>query len=80
MISLKNVMALIDSGADQSCIRKGIIPTKYYERAEENLCSANGEPLNIRYKLNKGYIQNNGYCFKNIFLIVQNITHDIILG
>ena len=47
---------------------------------KEQLCSANGEPLNTRYKVNKGYIQNNGYCFKNIFLIVQNITHVIILG
>jgi len=36
--------------------------------------------LNIRYKLNEGYIQNNGYYFKNIFRIVQNITHDIIFG
>ena len=36
--------------------------------------------MNARYKLNKGYIQNNGYYFKRIFLIVQNISHDIILG
>jgi len=35
--------------------------------------------LNIKYKLNKGYIQNNDYCFKNIFRIVQSITHDLIL-
>ena len=35
--------------------------------------------MNIRYTLNKGYIQNNGYCFENIFLIAENITHDIIL-
>ena len=44
------------------------------------MCSANGEPLDTRYKLNEGYIQNNAYCIKNIFLIAQNITHDIILG
>ena len=36
--------------------------------------------MNARYKLNKGYIQNNGYYFKSIFLIVQNITLEIILG
>ena len=75
-----SAVALIDSGADQNYIREGMIPTKYYERTKEQLCSSNGEPLNTRYKLNKGYIQNNGYCFKQIFLIVQNITHDIILG
>ena len=68
-----NAVALIDSGADQNCISEGIIPTKYCERTKEQLRSANGKTLNIRYKLNKGYIQNNGYCFKNIFLIVQNI-------
>ena len=75
-----SAVPLIDSGADQNCILEGMIPTKYCERKKEQLCSANGEPLNTRYKLNKGYIQNNGYCFKNIFLIVQNITHVIILG
>ena len=36
--------------------------------------------MNTRYKLNKGYIQNKGYCFKNTFLIIQNITYDIIPG
>jgi len=41
---------------------------------------ANGESLNIKYTLNKGHIQNNDYCFKNMFLIVQNIAHDLILG
>ena len=75
-----NAVALIDSGADQSCIKGGIVPTKYCERTKEQLVSANDEPLSIHYKLNKGYIQNNDYCFKNIFLIVDNITNDVILG
>ena len=75
-----SAVALIDSGADQNCICEGIIPAKCCERKKEQFCSANGEPLNTRYKLNKGYIQNNGYSFKNLFLTVQNITHGIILG
>jgi len=75
-----NAIALIDSGAYQNYIREGIIPTKYCQRTKEQLWSANGEPLNIRYKLNKGYMQSNGFWFINIFLIVQNIAHDIILG
>ena len=75
-----NTIALIDSGADQNCIKGGIVPTKYCERTKEHLVSANGEPPSIRYKLNKGYIQNDDYCFKNIFLIVDNITNDVILG
>jgi len=75
-----NSIALIDSGADLNCIRRGIVPTKYYEKTNEGLSSANGTPLTTNYKLNKGYIKNNGYCFKNTFLIVDNITNDIILG
>ena len=75
-----NVVALIDSGADQNCIKTGIVPTKFCERTREQLVSANGEPLNIRSKLNKGYIQNSNYCFKKIFLIVDNISNDVILA
>jgi len=75
-----NSIALIDSGADLNCIKRGIIPTKYFEKTNEGLSNANGAPLSISYKLNKGYIKNNGYCFKNTFLIVDNITNDIILG
>ena len=33
-----------------------------------------------RSKLNKGYIRNNNYCFKNFFLIISNIANDLILG
>jgi len=36
--------------------------------------------LSISYKLDKGYIKNDGYCFKNTFLIVDNIINDLILG
>jgi len=32
-----NSLALIDSGADQNCIRGGIIPTKYCECAKKTL-------------------------------------------
>jgi len=34
----------------------------------------------LRYKLNKRYIKNDGYCFKNTFLIVDNMISDLILG
>ena len=75
-----NTAALIDSGADVNCIKRGIIPTKYCEKTNEGLSSANGTPLTISYKLNKGYIKNDNYCFKNTFLIIDNITSDLILG
>jgi len=75
-----NTIALIDSCADVNCIKRGIIPTKYCEKSNEGLSSANGTPLIISYKLNKGYIKNDNYCFKNTFLIVDNMTSDLILG
>jgi len=75
-----NTVALIDSAADVNCIKRGIVPTKYCEKSNEELSSANGTPLNISYKLNKGYIKNDSYCLKNTFLIVDNMTSDLILG
>ena len=62
-----NTVALIDSGADVNCIKRGIIPTKYCEKSNEGLASANGSALHINYKLNKGYIKADGYCLKNTF-------------
>ena len=52
-----NAVALIDTGADVNCIKRGIIPTKYCEKTNEGLSSANDTPLTISYKLNKGYIK-----------------------
>ena len=75
-----NTVALIDSGADVNCIKRGIVPTKYCEKSNEGLASANGSALHINYKLNKGYIKVDDYCFKNTFLIVDNMTSDLILG
>jgi len=75
-----NRVALIDSCADVNCIKRGIIPTKYCEKSNEGLASANGSALHINYKLNKGYIKSDGYCFKNTFLIVDNMTSDLIPG
>ena len=60
--------------------KKGIVPTKYCEETNEGLSSANGTPLNISYKLNKEFIKADGYCFKNTFLIIDNMTSELILG
>ena len=75
-----SAIALIDCGADLNCIKGGVVPMKYCERTNEGLSNTNGAPLSISYKLDKGYIKNDGYCFKNTFLIVDNITNDLILG
>lgn len=73
-------VAFIDSDADQNCIKEGLVPTKFCDKTREQLMSANGAPLKIKYKLDKVYICNDGYCFKNTFFIVKDITNDLILG
>ena len=73
-------VTLLDSGTDSSYIKEGIIPTKYCERTNETLMAANGENLQVKYKFTKGSICNNNYCIRHNFIIVKNISNDIILG
>ena len=56
------------------------MPIKYCVPSSLNLCSANGSSLDVLYKIKRGYISNQNYCFNNIFTVVKNITNDIILG
>ena len=44
-----------------------------------NLLVLMENPLSIENKLNKGSMGNDNYCFKNIFLIIDNITNDFVL-
>lgn len=76
----RNIIALVDSGADQNCLREGLIPSKFYEKTSEQLQSANGAKLQIKYKLPKAYVCNSGYCFKNSFILVKDISNEMILG
>ncbi|KAI5671803.1 hypothetical protein M9H77_12167 [Catharanthus roseus] len=39
--------AMLDSGVDQSCIKDGLIPTKFYVATNESLVTANGMPLQV---------------------------------
>ena len=43
----KDLIALIDSGADTNCIKQGIVPTKYCEKSKESLASVDGTALII---------------------------------
>ncbi|ESQ33307.1 hypothetical protein EUTSA_v10005523mg, partial [Eutrema salsugineum] len=75
-----NIIALMDTGADYNCIREGVIPTKYYEKTTERLSGANGSNLKVQYKLPCAKICNQGYCFKNQFILVKNLSQEVILG
>ncbi|KAI5663559.1 hypothetical protein M9H77_22882 [Catharanthus roseus] len=63
--------AMVDSGADQSCIKDGLIPTKYYVPTNKSLVTANGMPLQVKGKLVKTAICNDHYCFKHQFIVVN---------
>ena len=70
----------MDTGVNYNCIREGIIPTKYYEKITEKLSGANRSNLKVQYKLPYAKICNQGYCFKNQFILVKNLTQEVILG
>jgi hypothetical protein len=74
------LIALIDSGADLNCIQEGLIPTQYYEKTKESLRGANGNRLQVSYKLSSAKICKDQICYKTFFLLVRNIHESIILG
>ena len=57
-------IALAVSGADLNCIQEGLIPSKYYEKSIDRLTQANGDRLQINYRLTNAHIYNDGICFK----------------
>lgn len=73
-------IALVDSGANQNCIREGLIPTEYFEKTKEELSSASGAKLQIKYKLTNTTICNKQICFKTTFILIKNLSQGIILG
>jgi len=76
----QNFTALIDSGADLNCIRQRLIPTKYYEKTVQKAYTANDTRLRINYKLSGARICNKGKCFRNDFILTEDISEEIILG
>ena len=73
-------IALIDSGADLNCIQKGLISTVYFVKTSQRRSTANNDPLKVQYKIPQGHICKNGICIKTSFLLVKNISHQIVLG
>ena len=73
-------IALIDSGVDLNCIQEGLITTIYFVKTSQRLSTASNDPLKVQYKIPQGHICKNGICIKTSFLIVKNISHQIVLG
>ena len=73
-------IALIDSWADLNCIHEGLIPTVYFVKTSPRLSTASKDPLKVKYKIPQGHICKNCICIKTSFLLVKNISHQIVLG
>ena len=73
-------IALIDSGVDLNCIQEGLIPTVYFVKISQRLSTASNDPLKVQYKIPQGHICKNCICIKTSFLLVKNISHQIVLG
>ena len=73
-------IALIDSGVDLNCIQEGLIPTVYFVKTSQRLSTASNDPLKVQYKIPHGHICKKGICIKTSFLLVKNISHQIVLG
>ena len=74
------LVALIDSGADLNCIQEGLIPPVYFVKTSQRLSTASNDPLKVQYKIPQGHICKQGICIKTSFLLIKNISHQIVLG
>ncbi|KAK0598206.1 hypothetical protein LWI29_032525 [Acer saccharum] len=68
------------NGADLNCMREALVPTKYFEKTTETLYGANKQQLNIQYKLTNAKVCNDGVCYNTSFLMVKNLSQNVILG
>ncbi|GAV86227.1 RVP domain-containing protein, partial [Cephalotus follicularis] len=74
-------IALIDSGAETNCIQEELIPTKFFEKTEQELSTAKGESLSVKFKISDVHICNEGIYIKQSFILVKdNLGIGIILG
>ncbi|KAK0602627.1 hypothetical protein LWI29_035373 [Acer saccharum] len=61
-------------------MREALVPTKYFEKTTETLYGANKQQLNIQYKLTNAKVCNDGVCYNTSFLMVKNLSQNVILG
>ena len=72
-------IAWIDSGVDLNCIQDGLIPIVYFVKTSQRLSTASNVPLKVQYKIPQDHICKDGICIKTSFLLVKNISHQIVL-
>jgi hypothetical protein len=75
-----SIVVLIDTSANLNCIQEGLVPTKYYSKSKETLRSANGSKIQITFEISKAHVCQDNICFKTSFVLVKNMTDNVILG
>ena len=75
-----NTIALLDSGADLNCISEGLIPSQYYQKTKTKLLNASGDRMGLDYRISNASICNSGICFKNSFVMIKELSQEVILG
>ena len=74
---------MIDSGSDVSLINIGVIRRLKklgdISNTNANLSGANGLPVKTLGEINLGF-QLEGVYFRNKFLVIENFSHDLLLG
>lgn len=68
------------SGVDLNCIREELIPSKYYHKTIHSLRNSSRQKMGISYKLPRAYIFKDKVCIHKTFVLVKDISNDIILG
>ena len=63
-----------------NCIQEGLVPTQYFEKNAQTLTKATRRNMKINYKLNKVQICNKGICIPTTFLLVKDLSQQLILG
>ena len=51
----------------------------HFVKTSQRLSTASNVPLKVQYKILQGHICKNGICIKTSFLLVKNISHQIVL-
>ncbi|GAV90029.1 LOW QUALITY PROTEIN: hypothetical protein CFOL_v3_33438, partial [Cephalotus follicularis] len=70
---------IIDSGTQMNCIQEGLILKKFFEKTKQKLSTANGENLDVKFKIPEVHICNDVICIKQTFILIKDLDIGIIL-
>lgn len=74
------VNAFIDSGSDLNCLRKEIVPPRYWDKCSEKAYAVNGAPLQIPHMVWNVHVCRNRVCQNFYFVLLRDLEHDCLLG